>query len=310
MSGAGSGGNGEPGRTAAAAGVSVPAAAFDAAAQASVDEDLPPAGDGRPTVDPTSAWAGDVGVEVAIVCREEAVVCGMAGLEPVLHAAAARLGMRPSWRLDVHARDGDRVGRPGSVLCTLQGSARIVLAAERPMLNMLGHLSGVATLTDRFVRAVQGSGAVVRDTRKTTPGLRQLEKYAVRCGGGANHRMGLYDALLVKDNHIALAGSLAEAVDRARAGSPDLPLEVEVDSLEQLQEALAVGCDLVLLDNMTAEQTGRAVALAAGIARTEASGRVTLHNVADVAATGVDFIAVGALTHSAPSVDVGLDWRR
>lgn len=309
MSGAGSGGNGEPGRTAATASVSVPAAAFDAAAQASVDEDLPPAADGRPTVDPTSAWAGDVGVEVAIVCREEAVVCGMAGLEPVLQAAAARLGVRPIWRLDVCARDGDRVGRPGSVLCTLQGPARIVLAAERPMLNMLGHLSGVATLTDRFVRAVQGSGAVVRDTRKTTPGLRHLEKYAVRCGGGANHRMGLYDALLVKDNHIALAGSLAEAVDRARTESPDLPLEVEVDSLEQLQEALAVGCDLVLLDNMTVEQTGRAVALAAGIARTEASGRVTLDNVADVAATGVDFIAVGALTHSAPSVDVGLDWR-
>jgi nicotinate-nucleotide pyrophosphorylase (carboxylating) len=176
------------------------------------------------------------------------------------------------------------------------------------MLNLLGHLSGVATLTAAFVEAVAGTGAVVRDTRKTTPGLRYLEKYAVRCGGGANHRMGLYDALLVKDNHIQAAGSLRRAVEAARASGPGLPLEVEVETLEQVAEALDLGCDLLLLDNMELDTMAEAVKACGRRARTEASGGITLERARAVAGTGVDFLAVGAITHSAPSLDIALDW--
>lgn len=279
-----------------------PVEAFEALAASAVQEDMGPGGD------PTSAGAGGSDVSAAIVCRDGGVVAGTAGLDAVLRAVAARLGLAPEWRLEVDVGDGQRVSG-GTVLGRLHGPAPLVLAAERPMLNLLGHLSGVASLTSSYVEAVSGSRAVIRDTRKTTPGLRRVEKYAVRCGGGANHRMGLYDALLVKDNHIALAGSLKEAVARARNTSPGLSLEVEVDDLTQLREALEIRCDLVLLDNMTLDQMAQAVAMAAGMAMTEASGRVTLDTVRDVAATGVDFIAVGALTHSAPSLDVGLDWR-
>jgi nicotinate-nucleotide pyrophosphorylase (carboxylating) len=166
----------------------------------------------------------------------------------------------------------------------------------------------VATLTAAYVARISGTGAVVRDTRKTTPGLRLLEKYAVRCGGGHNHRLGLYDALLVKDNHIRAAGGLAAAVGAAREAAPGLPLEVEADTLEQVTEALEAGCDLVLLDNMDAATMARAVVMARGRARTEASGGITLATVREVARTGVDFVAVGALTHSAPALDVALDW--
>jgi nicotinate-nucleotide pyrophosphorylase (carboxylating) len=197
----------------------------------------------------------------------------------------------------------------GAVLGHLAGPARTLLAAERTLLNLLGHLSGVATLTAAFVAAVAGTGAVVRDTRKTTPGLRQLEKYAVRCGGGVNHRMGLYDALLVKDNHIRAAGGLRRAVEAARAAGPGLPLEVEVETLEEVADALDLGCDLLLLDNMELAAMAEAVRLAgAARARTEASGGITLATARAVAETGVDFLAVGALTHSAPSLDVALDW--
>jgi nicotinate-nucleotide pyrophosphorylase (carboxylating) len=166
----------------------------------------------------------------------------------------------------------------------------------------------VATLTAAFVARVQGTGTVVRDTRKTTPGLRLLEKYAVRCGGGRNHRLGLYDALLVKDNHIRAAGGLAAAVKLARAAGGGLPLEVEAETLDEVAEALEAGCDLVLLDNMDAANMARAVVMASGRARTEASGGITLATVRAVAETGVDYVAVGALTHSAPALDIALDW--
>jgi nicotinate-nucleotide pyrophosphorylase (carboxylating) len=196
----------------------------------------------------------------------------------------------------------------GVAFAQVTGPLGPILTAERTALNFLGHLSGVATLTAAFVEAVAGTGAVVRDTRKTTPGLRYLEKYAVRCGGGANHRMGLYDALLVKDNHIQAAGSLRRAVEAARAAGPGLPLEVEVETLEQVAEALDLGCDLLLLDNMELGAMADAVRLCRRRARTEASGGITLERARAVAETGVDFLAVGALTHSATSLDVALDW--
>jgi nicotinate-nucleotide pyrophosphorylase (carboxylating) len=242
-----------------------------------------------------------------LVARAPGVVAGLPAVDLVLAEVRERLRLGPAaFRTEV--ADGAPV-QAGAVLVHLSGPARVLLAAERTLLNLLGHLSGVATLTAAFVAAVAGTGAVVRDTRKTIPGLRQLEKYAVRCGGGVNHRMGLYDALLVKDNHIRAAGGLRRAVEAARAAGPGLPLEVEVETLEQVAEALELGCDLLLLDNMELAAMAEAVRLAgAARARTEASGGITLATARAVAETGVDFLAVGALTHSAPALDLALDW--
>jgi nicotinate-nucleotide pyrophosphorylase (carboxylating) len=186
---------------------------------------------------------------------------------------------------------------------------RALLTAERTALNLLCHLSGVATLTARWADAIAGTGAAVRDTRKTTPGLRALEKYAVRCGGGVNHRMALSDAALVKDNHVVAAGGVREAFDAVRAMWPGLPVEVEVDSLDQLDAVLDAGADLVLLDNFDVPQTRQAVARTAGRARLESSGGLSLDVARAYAETGVDYLAVGALTHSAPVLDIGLDLR-
>jgi nicotinate-nucleotide pyrophosphorylase (carboxylating) len=267
--------------------------------RAALDEDLGRAGD------PTSQeLAGEAAAR--LVARSGGVVAGLAGVEVTLVETATWLGL-PSGRFLAAATDGDRVAA-AAVLGRVAGPARVLLAAERTMLNLVGHLSGVATLTAAYVARVEGTGVVIRDTRKTTPGLRLLEKYAVRCGGGRNHRIGLYDALLVKDNHIRAAGGLATAVDAARAAAPGLALEVEADTLEQVAEALDAGCDLVLLDNMDPATMARAVVMARGRARTEASGGITLATVREVARTGVDFVAVGALTHSAPALDVALDW--
>jgi len=190
----------------------------------------------------------------------------------------------------------------------VRGPVRTLLTAERSALNLLCHLSGVATLTRRWADAVEGTGAHVRDTRKTTPGLRLLEKYAVRCGGGVNHRMSLSDAALVKDNHVVAAGGVAAAFAAVRARFPDVEVEVECDTLDQVREVVEAGADLVLLDNMDADETRAAVELcrAAGV-MTEASGGLRLENARDVAETGVDFLAVGALTHSAPVLDIGVD---
>jgi nicotinate-nucleotide pyrophosphorylase (carboxylating) len=188
------------------------------------------------------------------------------------------------------------------------GPARALLAAERTALNLLTHLSGVATLTARFVRAVDGTGARILDTRKTTPGLRALEKAAVAAGGGTNHRMGLYDAILIKENHAAMAGGVGEAVKRAREAQPNLPVEVECRDLDEVRQGAEAGADRLLLDNMTPAELGEAVAAAreAGSAELEASGGVTLDTVAEIAATGVDFVSVGALTHSAPALDLSM----
>ena len=191
----------------------------------------------------------------------------------------------------------------------INASLRELLGAERTLLNVLTHLSGIATATRAWVDAVSGTGCAVRDTRKTTPGLRQLEKYAVRCGGGLNHRMGLGDAALIKDNHVAAAGGIAKAIAAVRAAAPGLPLEVECDTLEQVREAVAAGAGLILLDNMSLTGLRAAVALRARYpsVRLEASGGLRLDTARAVAETGVDYVAVGALTHSSPALDLGLD---
>jgi nicotinate-nucleotide pyrophosphorylase (carboxylating) len=204
--------------------------------------------------------------------------------------------------------DGDRIDR-GTEVLRITAPLREMLGAERTLLNFVTHLSGVATTTRAWVDAVAGTGCTVRDTRKTTPGLRQLEKYAVRCGGGMNHRMGLGDAALVKDNHVAAAGGIAAAIRAVRAAAPGVPLEVECDNLDQVREALAAGAGLILLDNMGLGDLRAAVALARPYpaVKLEASGGLQLDKARAVAETGVDYIAVGALTHSSPALDLGLD---
>jgi nicotinate-nucleotide pyrophosphorylase (carboxylating) len=228
----------------------------------------------------------------------------IAGVEPAL--AAFRL-LDPSVEAGVALADGSDA-EAGATIATVRGPARAILAAERTALNFLGHLSGIATATRDLVAAVAGHRARIVCTRKTTPGLRALEKHAVRAGGGANHRFGLDDAVLIKDNHVALAGGVVPAVERARAASGHLvKIEVEVDTLDQLDEALAAGADAVLLDNMPLDVLRQAVERARGRAITEASGGITAGTAAAVAATGVDLISVGWLTHSAPALNVALE---
>ena len=194
------------------------------------------------------------------------------------------------------------------ILARVSGAARALLTGERTALNLLGRMSGIATLTRQFVEAVAGTKAVILDTRKTAPGLRAVDKLAVRLGGGQNHRTGLFDMVLIKDNHIDFAGSITAAVERVRATGTKLEIEVEARSLDDLREALSLDVERVLLDNMTTEKMREAVTLAAGRAKLEASGNITLQNVRAVAETGVDFISVGMLTHSAPVFDVSLKW--
>ena len=241
------------------------------------------------------------------VARADGVVAGLLVAQVVLEVAS---GGRTGHGLTVRriARDGDRVRR-GDVLLSATGRTRDLLGAERTALNLLCHLSGVATATRAWADALAGTGAAVRDTRKTMPGLRALQKFAVRCGGGVNHRMSLADAALIKDNHIVAAGGVAAAFRAVRARYPDLPVEVEVDDLDQLEQMLAEGADLILLDNMTLNQMREAVRRTAGRARLEASGGLTLADAAAVGATGVDYLAVGGLTHSAPILDIALDLR-
>ncbi|HUA19382.1 MAG TPA: carboxylating nicotinate-nucleotide diphosphorylase [Bryobacteraceae bacterium] len=204
--------------------------------------------------------------------------------------------------------DGDAVAA-GAVVAQVEGPARGLLTAERVALNFLQLLSGIASLTRQYVDRIQGTGCVLLDTRKTIPGLRKLSKYATCCGGAHNHRMGLFDAILIKDNHIAVCGSICEAVRRAKGKTQGkAAIEVECDTLVQVTEALEAGVDRVLLDNMSLDELRQAVTLAAGRAKTEASGGVTLETVAAIAATGVDFVSVGRITQSAPAVDIGLDW--
>lgn len=203
---------------------------------------------------------------------------------------------------------GDAV-TAGDVIIEINGNTRNILRSERIALNFISHLSGIATLTNAWVKEVSGTGAVIRDTRKTTPGLRQLEKFAVRMGGGENHRMNLSDGAIIKDNHIAAAGSITEAINKVRATFPGMPVEVEVDSIEQLKEALQSNPEIVLLDNMSIEMTKAAVELTRETKTLlESSGGLTLANAKSYAETGVDYLAIGALTHSAPILDIGLDF--
>jgi nicotinate-nucleotide pyrophosphorylase (carboxylating) len=262
-----------------------------------LEEDLGRAGD----LTSDACLPPDLQGEARIVVRRAGRI---AGLEAAL--AAFRI-LDPSIRLNVQRCDGEDAAS-GDVLAAVAGPARAILSAERTALNLLGRLCGIATATRDLVAVVSPYGAQVVCTRKTTPGLRALEKYAVRCGGGANHRFGLDDAVLIKDNHRALAGGLNPAVERARRHVGHLvKIEVEVDSLEQLQEALDLGVDVVLLDNMPLDTLREAVRLAKGRAITEASGGIRPDTAAAIAATGVDLLSVGWLTHSAPALDVALD---
>ncbi len=257
--------------------------------------------------DATSAATAPAGQQAVaeVVARQPGVLAGL----PVALAVLDAAGLAPSAATPLRA-DGDRVG-PGIAVLLIRGPLREMLGAERTLLNFLTHLSGIATATRAWVDVLAGTGAVLRDTRKTTPGLRRLEKYAVRCGGGVNHRMGLGDAALVKDNHVAAAGGITAAIRAVRAAAPGLPLEVECDSVAQVEEALAAGAQLILLDNMSLAGLRAAVAVAGGYpaARLEASGGLRLGQASAVAATGVHYLSVGALTHSAPALDLGLDLR-
>ena len=237
------------------------------------------------------------------VARAPGVIAGM----PVAAAVFAILG-GSSIRMSSVIRDGESV-QAGTVLGSIVGSTRVLLQGERPALNLLSHLSAIATATRAWADALSDSTTKVRDTRKTTPGMRILEKYAVRCGGGLNHRMNLSDAALIKDNHVVAAGGVARAYELIKQRYPNLPVEVEVDSMDQLAEALEVGADLVLLDNFTIEELKSAVDFTGGRAKLEASGGFTFDQAKEVANTGVDFVAVGAITHSAPVLDIGADLR-
>ncbi len=267
--------------------------------RAALDEDF------RYGPDVTSAATAAPGASAvaAVVARKPGVLAGL----PVAVAVLDLAGV-PAEAVQPRRSDGNRI-QAGDEVMRISGPLREMLGAERTLLNFLTHLSGIATATRAWVDAVAGTGAVIRDTRKTTPGLRELEKYAVRCGGGENHRMGLGDAALVKDNHVVAAGGIAAAIAAVRDAAPGLPLEVECDSLAQVSEAIAAKAGLILLDNMGLADLRSAVALAREhpSVRLEASGGLRLEIARAVAETGVDYLAVGALTHSSPALDLGLD---
>lgn len=237
--------------------------------------------------------------EARVISREPAVLCGRPWFDAVFAALA------PDIRIDWQVSDGERIA-PDQVLCTLDGPARALLTGERTALNFLQTLSGTATLARRFADAVAGTGASILDTRKTLPGLRLAQKYAVRCGGCENHRLGLFDAILVKENHIMACGGITAAIEAARALAPELPLEVEIETPAQLREALDAGAERLLLDNMGPGRLREAVTATAGRARLEASGGITLEGVRDIALTGVDYISVGDLTKHVQAVDLSM----
>jgi len=245
--------------------------------------------------------SGSEKVVADFVSRKSGVVAGI----DMARAVLEEVGLTD---ISVIVHDGAAV-KAGDVLMTVRGDTRAILLAERTALNFLGHLSGIATLTRVWVDAIAGTACQVRDTRKTTPGMRLLEKYAVRMGGGTNHRMSLSDAALIKDNHIAAAGGVAQAFSKVREKFPTSEIEIEVDTLDQLREVLPLKPDLVLLDNMSPAQCAEAVSIVAGATKLEASGGISLENAKAYAVTGVNYLAIGALTHSAPVFDIGLDLR-
>jgi nicotinate-nucleotide pyrophosphorylase (carboxylating) len=276
----------------------LPALLIEPIVRAALAEDLGRAGD----ITTEATIPAEAKARVVIRAREDGRIAGL---------DCARMAFRlmdPNLKIAVQKPDGSDV-MPGDVVVAIEGPARAIITAERVALNFLGHLSGVATATREIARAIEGTKARVCCTRKTTPGLRALEKYAVRAGGGMNHRLGLDDAVLIKDNHIAVAGGVRTAIERARARAGHMvKVEVEVDTLEQLEEALATGVEVILLDNMSPAELARAVKLVAGRAITEASGRVTAATAPAIAATGVDLISSGGITHSARALDLGLDF--
>ena len=236
------------------------------------------------------------------VTRSGGVVSG-------LHVVAAVLEYCGVNHYEVLVDEGAKVSA-GKVLITAQGNTQKLLLAERTALNFLSHLSGISTLTNQWVSEISGTKCQVRDTRKTTPGLRMLEKFAVRMGGGTNHRLSLSQAALIKDNHIMAAGSISAAFNATKKMYPDKSIEIEVDSIDQLNEAVKLKPDLILLDNMSVEQCSQAVLISAGLVKLEASGGIAISNAESYAATGVDYLAIGSLTHSAPALDIGLDFRK
>ena len=260
-------------------------------------EDLGSGGD----VTSNATIAADARFAAAMNCREPIVAAGLD------IAIAFFRTLDREVRIDRLVADGDAVAA-GGVLMRLEGNARAMLAAERSALNTVQHLSGIATMTRHYVEAIEGTGAILLDTRKTLPGLRLLDKYAARMGGATNHRMRLDDGVLIKDNHVAVAGGVAEAVRAAKAAGLALPVQVEVDRLDQIEAALGAGADRLLLDNMTNAELREAVALVAGQVPLEASGGVRIETIRGIAETGVDYISVGRITQSAPAVDIGLDY--
>jgi nicotinate-nucleotide pyrophosphorylase (carboxylating) len=279
--------------------LSLPRYLVEQAVATALEEDLGGVGD----ITTNAIIPPDAQGDASIIVRKPGVIAGLD------LAAASFKSLDPDVRFTRIVEDGSKV-EAGATIARIAGKTRALLTGERTALNFFGRLSGIATLTAGYVAAVEGTHAKIVETRKTTPGLRALEKYAVRCGGGTNHRFGLYDAVLVKDNHIAAAGGLAEALNAVRTAVGHLvKIEVEVDTLDQLENVLRFPIDAVLLDNMDAGTLKRAIALVKGRAITEASGGVTLENVGKIAKTGVDLISVGALTHSARSLDSSLEWK-
>ena len=257
--------------------------------------------DGGEDITSVATVSGTERVIADFVARRDGVIAGL----DMARAVLEEVGLKD---ISVFVQDGDAVSA-GKVLMSVRGDTRAILLAERTALNFLGHLGGIATLTSTWVAAVAGTSCKIRDTRKTTPGMRVLEKYAVRMGGGTNHRMSLSDAALIKDNHIAAAGGVQEAFTRVRVQFPSAEIEIEVDNLEQLAEVLPLKPDLILLDNMNPALCRKAFEIVAGQCKLEASGGITLESAKEFAATGVDYLAIGALTHSAPVFDIGLDLR-
>ena len=263
-----------------------------------LEEDLGRAGD----ITSELTVAADARSTARLIARQAGTISGLVAAERAFHLVDSAVSFA------VHTPDGASV-QAGTLLATIEGSSRAILTSERVALNFTGHLSGVATATRSMVDAVNGTNARIVCTRKTTPGLRVLEKYAVRCGGGFNHRFGLDDAVLIKDNHLVAAGGIKPAIERVRAGLGHMvKVELEVDKLTQLEEALSLGIDTILLDNMPPDTLRQAVAMAKGRATLEASGNITLATVRAVAETGVDYISSGAITHSAQNLDLGLDF--
>ncbi|HLU91483.1 MAG TPA: carboxylating nicotinate-nucleotide diphosphorylase [Pedomonas sp.] len=273
------------------------AAEVDAFVQSTLAEDLGTGGD----VTSSSVVPATARLKAVMETREPMVVAGL----PL--AIAFFRALDPNCTVEAKAEDGQKL-EAGAEILIVTGNARAMLTAERSALNTVQHLSGIATLTRAYVDAIAGTGAVLLDTRKTLPGLRMLEKYATRCGGGQNHRLRLDDGILIKDNHIAIVGSIEAAVKAAKSANTGLEVQVEVDTIEQIEPALAAGADRLLLDNMTPDTLRKAVALVGGRVPLEASGGVNLTTIRAIAETGVNFISVGRITQSAPAVDIGLDF--